>query len=89
MSNPEQYKFESTSLTSPARGAFTITPANDTDLSEPTRAIYVGGTGHISVTMFSGDEVVFNSVQAGSFLPIRVKRVKSTGTTATNLIGVL
>jgi hypothetical protein len=88
MSNPHQYEFESTGLVSPARSAFSISPSDSEDLEKVPRAIFVGGSGNISVIMVDGTEVVFNNAQAGSFLPIRVSRIKSTNTTATNLIGV-
>jgi hypothetical protein len=72
----------------PASSAFAITPHNTNELDYVTREIYVGGAGNIAVVMVSGDEVTFTAVPAGSRLPYRVKQVKSTGTTATSLIGV-
>lgn len=75
-------------MESPCEGAEAIT-AHDTDqLDFATRAIYVGGAGNIRVDMVSDDTVTFNGVVAGTILPIRVRKVYSTGTTATNLIGL-
>ena len=76
----------SSGLSSPAPDAFAITPDDATDLANLPRAIYVGGTGNIVVTM--GGDVTFSSVPAGTLLPIRPSRVKATGTTATNLLGL-
>lgn len=70
-----------------ARAVFAITPA-DSDLAHPVRALYVGGTGNISVVATSGTTATFVNVAAGSILPVSVKRVSSTGTTATNIIGL-
>lgn len=68
-----------------------ITPADDTDLPTFTRSIYVGGAGNISVIQAadqSAAAVVFTSVAAGSILPIRAARIRSTGTTATNIVAL-
>ena len=69
------------------RGAASITPSDSADLTDPISAIYVGGTGAIKVDMVSGETVVFAAVSVGVF-PIAVTRVYSTGTAATNMIGL-
>lgn len=74
----------------PANGAAVITPSNTTDLTVYARGIYVGVGGHITVDMTdSGTNIQFLSVPQGTILPIQVKRVYSTGTTATNLVALL
>lgn len=50
--------------------------------------LYVGGAGNLRVTTTGGDTVVFNNIQAGTFLPVHVDKVWSTGTTATNIIAL-
>jgi hypothetical protein len=45
--------------------------------------LYVGGTGNVSVITIGGDQLTFNGVPAGTTLPIQVKRLRSTSTTAT------
>lgn len=47
--------------------------------------LYVGGAGNISVITIGGDQITFNSVPAGTVLPIQVRQVRSTSTTATLL----
>ncbi len=78
-----------THLESPAQDAFAISGDDSTDLTNSTRSIYVGGSGNIKVTTVDGTTVTFNGAVAGSIIPVRVKRVFSTGTTATNLIGLI
>lgn len=69
--------------------AVVITPADGADLANPTRAIYVGGTGTLTVTMAdTGTDVLFSAIPVGTILPIRAKRVKATGTTATLLVAL-
>ncbi len=45
--------------------------------------LYVGGAGNVNLVTIDGDTVLFNAVPAGSFLPIQVKQVLSSSTTAT------
>jgi hypothetical protein len=70
----------------PGRNAAVVTPSDSTDLTDTTRAIYVGGAGDVTVNMLkTGSAILFKAVPVGTVLPIRAARVKSTGTTATNL----
>lgn len=72
-----------------ATTAVVITPSDSTDLAIGfTRAIFVGGTGDLSVIMLDGQTITFPSVAAGSMLPLCVSRIRATGTTATNIIAL-
>jgi hypothetical protein len=70
--------------------AFAVTPNDATDLTAVTSALYVGFTGNVSL-ICSGDTnaVTFFNIAGGSILPLRVKRVRSTGTTASGIVGLL
>jgi len=48
--------------------------------------LYVGGAGDVKVTTAGGDDVVFEAVNAGTFLPVQVIKVWSTGTSVTAAI---
>lgn len=67
--------------------ASAITP-NDSTLIGQTIGLFVGGAGNLSVTMADGNNVTFTGVLAGQLLPISVKRVRSTSTTATNIVAL-
>jgi hypothetical protein len=58
------------------------------DATSDAAVIYVGATGHISVTTSGGDTEIFLSVPTGTILPVNIKRVNATSTTATNLIAL-
>lgn len=65
-----------------------ITPS-DADTYERPVGVYVGGAGSVVVSPAGGQaDVTFASVPAGSVLPVLVRAVKATGTTATGLIAV-
>ena len=51
-------------------------------------ALYVGVAGDVKVKMASGKDVVFTAVPAGSFMPVNVTKVYSTGTAATNIVAL-
>jgi hypothetical protein len=72
-----------------AHRASTITPSNVTVFEQPTRGLYVGSFGNLTVDMADGgSSVVFVGVQGGTILPIQVTRIYATGTTATNIVGL-
>ena len=85
----DTFKEYHAALSSPAEHAFSITPHATDELSHTTRAIYIGGAGDVELVL-KGDStaVVFSAVPAGTLLPVRAKRVVSTNTTATGIIGV-
>jgi len=70
-------------------GAFAITPDDNTDLSLLARGIYVGTSGDLKVTMADNTTVTFGSIAAGVVHPIAVKRVWSTGTSASGIKGLV
>jgi hypothetical protein len=72
----------------PASNAFVVTPADGSNLTHAARALFVGGAGDIRVDTLGGDTVTFASVPAGSILPVRVLKVYSTGTDASNIVAV-
>lgn len=72
---------------SSASDAFEVTPADDTDLAQVPRALYVGSDGNLSLRFPSGD-VTFVGVLAGTLLPVRPTRVLAA-TTATNILALV
>jgi hypothetical protein len=74
----------------PATRAFAITPADDADLGDPVRALYIGGTGDlVLIPRGQTDPVTLVGLPGGVLLPIETKRVLATGTTATNIVGLI
>lgn len=77
-------------LIHPANGAFdAFALASDTvDLAIATRAFYTGSGGDIKVTTLDKQDVALVSVPAGTIFPLRIIRLWSTGTTATDVVGL-
>jgi hypothetical protein len=75
-------------LDSPAGRAAAVSPSDSSDLTSASRALYVGGAGDVVLMTVGDDTVTFVAVPAGSILPMRVKRVLSTGTTATSILAL-
>ncbi len=76
-----------TNLSDPALSAYAVTPNDSADVSKATRAIYVGVAGDVKVDMAdTGATITFKNAEG--ILPIRVERIYSTGTTATDIVGL-
>lgn len=67
-------------------GGATVTP-HDSNANQFS-ALYVGGTGDVTVIGRNGDSVLFKAVPVGAILPIATSKVMSTGTTATLITGL-
>lgn len=80
----DQFETQQTGLDSPAGTAYAITPHDTNELNPRPRAIYVGGAGNLVVTMVNAAgaaaDVTFTGVLAGSVLPIRPTKVKTSST---------
>lgn len=78
--------------TAPYNLTLAIVPDDTTNMAQFTTrqlltdAVYVGVTGDVVAVTDNGDATTWKAVPAGTFLPIAVKRVNGSGTTATNLI---
>jgi hypothetical protein len=73
----------------PAVRCFAITPDDEADLSELVRGLFVGGGGAVAIVDMEGGTTVFAGVPSGTVLPVRVRRVRATDTTATALVGLV
>ncbi len=79
----------------PVESALAVTPSDTANLVPPsgdankaTRALLVGGAGTAQVDMADGTTVTltFPATACGVLLPIAVKKVHATGTTATAIV---
>lgn len=88
---PIKDTFQSTadSLISPATICFAIVPADGGELTQVTKALYVGTGGDIALRPLDGTaDVTFRNVPDGAVLDVRVRAVRATGTTAADIVGL-
>jgi hypothetical protein len=84
MSNPFQNR--TLSLSGPARDIVPVTPADGIELPDVAVALYVE-TGGVLVVKTVADTLRTVTVGDKSILPVGVKEVHATGTTATGIHG--
>lgn len=73
----------------PAADCFAIAPSDSQELPTVTKAIYVGTGGDVVLRPVGGaDFITFRNVPEGGILDIRARAVRSTGTTAADLVGL-
>lgn len=74
----------------PFMNAFAVVPSDVSPQPMMVRAIYVGVTGNLSVRL-RGDTtpVTFYAVPAGTVLNVAAAMIMATGTTASDLIGLV
>ena len=50
--------------------------------------LYVGSAGSLRVQTVGGDDVTFNNINTGAFIPVQIVKVYATGTTASNILAL-
>ncbi len=71
-----------------ASEAVAITPSDTANFAQVVKGIYVGVGGDVVIVTQSGAVVTFKNAVSGSIIPVYAKRVNSTGTIATDLVGL-
>lgn len=75
-------QFRASDMTAPAEDGELM--VNNTQLSFPTRAIYIGTAGNVEVVFKSGRTLMFKNVPAGATLPLQITKI-TNNTTATDV----
>jgi hypothetical protein len=73
-------------VSAPAENIANVAPDNGADLANTTRALIVNVAGDLHVITAQDDEVTFPAPVG--VLPLRVKKVFATGTTATGIVAL-
>ena len=64
--------------------SYTVYVSSDNNAS----VLFIGVGGTLRVITAGGQDITFNAILGGTFLPVQVIKVFKTGTTATNLIAL-
>jgi len=70
----------------PFRAGVAVTPSDATVYAPPLDALYVGGAGNLALVGVDGASFTLNGALAGAIYNVQATQVKSTGTTATNIV---
>lgn len=71
-----------------ASSGVAVTPSDTVEFAVTNAGLYVGVAGNVVVLWEDGRTVTLTGVLAGSLLPIRITRVNSTSTTATDMVAL-
>lgn len=76
-------------LDSPFTKAVAVTPHDTNELTNVTRAIYIGGAGNVNC-QFADDSstVTLTGLLVGVKYDFRLRLIRSTSTTATNIVAL-
>lgn len=86
---PDDFSSQSRTKDHPGEGLVAVTPSDGTDLAAVSRGLYVGVAGDVSVILANDSAAVtLTGLASGIVHPLRAKRVRSTGTTATGIVAV-
>jgi hypothetical protein len=89
MSAVDTFKQQPETEWSPATSSVSVTPSDDNELAYLTRGLYVGVGGNVALKLRDDSAaVVFVGVAEGTILPLQVKQVMATDTTATNIVAL-
>jgi hypothetical protein len=72
----------------PARRAFAVIPNDTTELAITPKALLVGTAGNLVLRAVDSSDDVTIAASAGQIVPIRASFVRSTGTTAGQIVGL-
>lgn len=77
---------QSDDLLSPASDGAAVTPSDSVALVVPSKRLWIGGAGNVTLVTVRGTVLTYTGVLAGTYLSVRAQQVKATGTTATNIV---
>lgn len=84
----DEFRLHVPQLDDPIANAADVTPNDSTDLTNTSRALYVGVAGDLTVDLaVSGQSITFKNAEVG-YHPLRVTRVYATNTAATDIVAV-
>lgn len=78
--------FASDGADAPARKLLTITPNDATDLTDVAKALWVVSAGSVNIVAVNdvaNTGTAMGTLPAGCMIPVRTRRVRASGTTAT------
>lgn len=86
----DPYEHTAASVTAPAETCFAIAPDDAAELPVATKAIFIGTGGDVTLRLVADEEdVAFRNLASGSILDVRVRAIRASGTTASDIVGLV
>lgn len=82
----DNFAFVSDGADMPARRLLAVTPNDSTDLTDIPKALWISAAGTVNLVAASdvaNTGTPMGTLAVGTIIPVRVRRVRATGTTAT------
>ncbi len=84
---PDRFGDYTDTENSPSRAPFAIVPSDTVELPLVPKGIFVGTGGDVTLRgLNSAADVTYRNLPDASYIAVRARFVRATGTTATNLI---
>ena len=87
-SSPDAYRTHAPTPGAPARGARTVTPDDEADLTPWAKALYVGTAGDLTLIPAGGTVAVTLKNHPVGYVAVQARRVLATGTTAEDIVAL-
>lgn len=85
----DRYGVEQDTVISSSMQPVAVTPHDSNALSIIPKGLYIGTGGNVALRGVNASaDVTFSNVPSGTILPVRASHVRSTGTTASNIIAL-
>ena len=84
----DQFFAHGDTVSAPARGAVGVVGHDLNPLPVVPKALFVGTGGDVVAAGMVGGDVTFRNVPDGAVLPFRAVHVRSTGTTAADIVAL-
>lgn len=83
-----EYAGKPSGANDPAGVCFPVTPHVSNPLQYPTKRIYVGTGGNVTLRSVNGSQdVTYLNCGDGTYLHVQASHIRAAGTTATDIIG--
>lgn len=85
----DPFRNSAPSASSPSDTCFAVVPSDSAELPLATKAIFIGSGGDVRLRPLNGStDVTFRNLPDGSVLDVRVRAIRASGTTASDIVGL-
>ena len=83
----DEFGYQADAEYAPSRAPYPLTPHDTQELPHIPKGIFVGTGGDVTLRGVEGDaDVTYRNLPNASYIAVRARFVRATGTTASNLV---